>query len=271
MLSLPTPRPPVSRRMRARLRDERGFTLIELLVAMMSGLVVLGALFAILEVSLHQNTRSSDIVEATQLGRVTMTKMVDKLHSACLASKFNPVLEGSTGNTMLLVNAASEKSEPSLSEIHEDKFQWTEEKEGRGVLKDYTYVATAGPNNEGNYTFASSPEHTAVIGEHIKPEAKAENLKTKAKETTLFAYYAYAATASTSTTAASSALGSPFVEASPGLSGAQANEVAGVEIGFNEAPAQDWKHETSVSNTSLVTLAFSAPSSESTIKAGPCE
>ena len=40
-----------------RLRGERGFSLLELLVAMAAGIVVTGALLAILEVSLRQETQ----------------------------------------------------------------------------------------------------------------------------------------------------------------------------------------------------------------------
>ena len=36
---------------------------------MLTGIVVTGGLFAILEVSLHQTARAGDVVQASQLGR----------------------------------------------------------------------------------------------------------------------------------------------------------------------------------------------------------
>ena len=62
---------------------EQGTTLIELLVAMLSAMVVLGALLAILEFSTGQETRISDKVQADRIGRAAMARVVDELHSSC--------------------------------------------------------------------------------------------------------------------------------------------------------------------------------------------
>jgi Tfp pilus assembly protein PilV len=73
------------------LADAAGFMLIETLVAIISATVVTGALFMILIVSLHQTSRITGRVQATELGRDTMTHIVDELHSACIAKEFVPI------------------------------------------------------------------------------------------------------------------------------------------------------------------------------------
>ncbi len=57
---------------------------------MVTGIIVTGALFAVLEVSMRQTARITDIAQANQLGRTTMTHMVDELHSACIAAEQEP-------------------------------------------------------------------------------------------------------------------------------------------------------------------------------------
>lgn len=93
-----------------RLGRNDGFTIIELLMAIMTGVVVTGALYAILEVSLHQTSRVTDTVQATQLGRIAMTDVVDELHSTCLARKFAPVQEKSTSKELIFINGTGEEA-----------------------------------------------------------------------------------------------------------------------------------------------------------------
>jgi Prokaryotic N-terminal methylation motif len=276
---------------RLRPRDERGFTLIETLVAMVTGVIVIGALFAILEVSLHQSSRLTNEAEATQLGRSAMTRVTDELHSACLSSGFAPVQEKSGPLKLIVVDGYSEQSEIPLSEasthseVREDEIVWVAEPEptgkGRGYLKDYVYPATAGPNAEGTYSFSATPTVAGgtVIGEKVEaPEL--ENPKTKAIEKTVFRYYEYATKANSATTSASSALNeTPLaVEPSPGFSKTQAESVAAVAVRFTVSPSSRYANlekEKSINQagtqSTQTTLTFSAPSSEATLKAGPCE
>ena len=78
---------------------------MELVVAMAAGIVVTGALFAILDVSLHQSARITDKVQADQLGRTAMTAMTDELHSACIAPEVTPVQAESSGTELRFVTA----------------------------------------------------------------------------------------------------------------------------------------------------------------------
>src|SRR6202012_32837 len=87
-----------------RLRDRSGFTLIETLVAMVTGVVVTGALFAILEVSAKQSSHLSNTAAATTAGRATMNRLVNALHSACIEEGFAPVKKESTPSKLVFVS-----------------------------------------------------------------------------------------------------------------------------------------------------------------------
>ena len=87
------------RRDRARLRragaaivrQDAGFTIMEVLVAMVIGIVVTGRPVRDPRSLAAPDVRITDRVQATQLGRTAMTKIVDELHSGCLAREFAPV------------------------------------------------------------------------------------------------------------------------------------------------------------------------------------
>ena len=58
--------------MRARLTDEAGFTIVELLTAMVVGLLVLGAAFALVGRASALQARTQDRVDAHQRGRAAL-------------------------------------------------------------------------------------------------------------------------------------------------------------------------------------------------------
>ena len=67
-----------------RVTRERGFTLVEMMVAVLAGTVVMGALFAILDLTLRQTSRTITQVDATQRARTAMESIETELHSACV-------------------------------------------------------------------------------------------------------------------------------------------------------------------------------------------
>jgi hypothetical protein len=91
-------------RRRSSLRAEHGFTLMETLVAMLTGIVVISATFAILEISLKQTSALTDRVSANQRGRIAMEKIVSELHSSCVAVATVPVLAESKGSSLQLIS-----------------------------------------------------------------------------------------------------------------------------------------------------------------------
>ncbi|MGO9487614.1 MAG: PilW family protein [Solirubrobacteraceae bacterium] len=255
-------------------REERGFTLIEVLVAMLTGIVVTGALFAILEFSTRQTARLSEVSQSSQIGRTAMTHIVDELHSACLSQGFAPVQAGSTPSKLVFVNGyfpervANEAKEPEYSFVRKDEISWSSA--GKGTLKDQKYTASE-PAKEGEYKGWTTGGNV-LIAENIAPfESEKANQ--------VFKYYKYAAKSTTGTAEEADTLEQiPLSTETSSLTTEQANTVAAVAISFRTSPYKDEarlstasEKGTPLDQTTLTTFAFSAPNSETTITAGPCE
>lgn len=81
--------------MSARLSDERGFTLVELMAAMVVGMIVLFALFAIVDNAVHLQARAVDAIEANDRGRLGMDLISQQLSSrVCLSGGQGSLVSG---------------------------------------------------------------------------------------------------------------------------------------------------------------------------------
>lgn len=80
---------------------EDGTSMVELVVGMGMGMVVLAGLSMLLIVTLHGNARVDARVEASDNARLTMTRVIEELHSACVNPTVAPVQFGSTENTLI--------------------------------------------------------------------------------------------------------------------------------------------------------------------------
>ena len=255
-------------------RGEDGFTLIEALVATVTGMVVVLALFAILEVSVTQSTKLADRSQATQAARTTMNHIVDELHSACISQGFAPVLEESTENTLDVVSGYSSNAEISSTGtasagVRKDEILYNSSAQ---TLTDKTYYAT-GVTNGDEYTWgAASPTSGVRIGEHVS----------QIKKEPVFKYYAYAASPSKLGSGASSDLSETSLAAeNKALGSAAAATVGAVAVNFEEGPGDaetgpyDKKESEIIGvrapESSLVTLNFEVPGDETATKDGPCE
>jgi type II secretory pathway pseudopilin PulG len=268
-------------------RDERGFTLIETLVAMVTGVIVTGALFAILEFAVHQTSRISQVAQATQVSRTAMTHIVDELHSACLTTGFTPIGGESTLNKMVLENGYSEGSQvpgvyttkggaklEQTEGVRKDTIEWEEKKD---YLIDNVQLGTGGEAGEYAYSTTKTPVRLA---EHVT-QTEIVNAKKVTETLPIFRYYEYAKEASTGTTEAASTLVpiTPALKTTTETLGTErAARVASVQVSFRTAPytkevklGAASEATTSADLTTQTTFAFSAPNSESTIEAGPCE
>jgi Tfp pilus assembly protein PilW len=250
-------------------RDAHGFTLVETLVAMVTGMVVCAALFTILEVSLHQTSRLTDFAQASQLGRTTMTRIIDELHSACVAPSstgYFPVQQGSSANELIVIDAYGSNAE--LTSAREDKIVYSA---AAKTITDYTRLSSA-ESAWPKFTFTAAwPSTGTLIGEGV---TQSENAKKEAIP--IFAYYSYASKASASTTEASSTL-TPL-KGGASLGKEEAESAASVLVSFSTAPtagagagSKSIQAEATVPFSSQVVFAFSAPGSGATIEDGPCE
>lgn len=265
-------------------RDERGFTLIETLVAMISATVVVGALYAILIVSVDQTSKVTDTVYATQAGRTTMTKFVDELRSACISSGFVPIKEGVEKEKegkeeearLTFVNAYGSNAEITSALKHEIVWE-----KSTGLLVDKTYSSNGGSSPEFTYPSRNTTYTETRLGENISqteiPETEKEEKEKLAKKfTPIFQYYKY----STKSTGISSEGALSTLERLPLttkgteklLSGTEPAQAAAVEISFRQAPIDKEATESrTVDFKDLQTLSFSVPNAETPIEDKPCE
>jgi hypothetical protein len=93
-------------------RDERGMTLVELMVATTAGVVVMTGIVLTMIVTMRETNRVAGHVEANQNARITMTKILNQLHSACVAPQITPVQEESTGTLLSFIHQSGSAVAP---------------------------------------------------------------------------------------------------------------------------------------------------------------
>jgi Tfp pilus assembly protein PilW len=256
-------------------REFQGFTLVETLVAILAGIVVTAALFAILEVSLHQYARAGDVVQASQLGRASMSRIVDELRSSCLATEFAPV-QGKSSNTVVYFrNSYSEKAVPTSASEH--KIEWNEK---AGTLTDFMLPSTSGSWPNFTYSGTASPAAGTLIGENISAQGtttvKNSEGKSETIPTPIFRYYKYATAAANAEEGTNVPIGTLTqieLGSKEELGSVKAAEVASVLISIR-AGATDGLYKTKggvADFSNQVTLAVTTPNPENTIVDGPCQ
>jgi hypothetical protein len=160
---------------RLRLADERGTTLVELVVGMAIGMIVVSALTGLIVVSLHASARVSARVHATQNARISLVKIMEQLHSACVTPKVAPVRAKSTGTLLRFSHStASEGSaagvKPILSAIALSE----------GTLTETDYLSLGG--TPPNFSETATQTQPQVLATRIAPTPPA---------TSIFSYFSY--------------------------------------------------------------------------------
>ncbi len=249
---------------------EQGFTLIEVLVGMVCSIVVLFTLYAILNFTLNQETRITEVVQADQVGRTAMSKIIEELHSSCTG--VTPIREPSstpesplekTGPLNLWfisVYGDSSSGEASISSVTLHDINWKETGTSNtskklGTLTDYSFPSeSTSTYPEWKFPSPKTSKATAkILAYNVSPtEAKTE--------TTIFQYYKYKSGSS-----------GAELEALPSssLTATTAEDVAKVTIGFSQASSSaDTRTDRTASFSDSVVLRIDPTESGSE---GPCE
>ncbi len=262
--------------------EESGFTLIELLVSMLTATVVIGALFAVLLISTHQSSRTTDYVQSNQLGRDAMTNILEELHSACTGASAegysaiqkpttvptSPLAEtGPTNLWFVSTYGTPSSATAELKEITEHDINWTATVKSNtglqlGKLTDYAF---AGTGTAGAWTF---PSPLSIA--NAKARVLAENVIAPKEGTgPIFQYFTYYDNSAASnygqleTTALTTPLSNKAEEAN------FAGGVAEVVISFTQAPPDKNTQLSRMANFSnAVNLRFSPTSTTSGVS--PC-
>jgi hypothetical protein len=265
---------------------EHGMSIIELLVAMLIAFVVVGALVALLEITITQEGRITDRVQADQLGRTAMTNIVEKLHSSCTGFGGLPIQKpgGSvssplapTGRTNLwFISLYGENSDsgkessaaPYPSVVIEHDVRWAETGKSStgqtlGTLTDYEFKGEGKPPE-----WAFPPELKPSTATRTKILAKDVIPPEISKKPTIYQYYRY----ETGTSPKGELTELLASELEPSLATKTAEDIAKVTISFEQAPSNEdtQKGQTAAFSDAVV---LRLDPTESTTEEGkkPCE
>jgi hypothetical protein len=135
------------------IREERGVTVIELVVATMSGTIVFLGLTMVVLGAMHQTTRVTKHVHATQDARTVLHRIVTELHSACVSADVAPIQEKSGGSSMSFVyqTGSAAALTPVLRQVTLSG----------DTLTLSTYNATTGSTPK--WTFSATPASTRTL------------------------------------------------------------------------------------------------------------
>jgi hypothetical protein len=231
---------------RPSLNDESGTTIIELLVGMAMGMIVLVGLTMVIITTMHGTARVDARVEATQNARLTVTKIIEELHSACIAPQIAPVKEGSSKTKLIFWHAASGEGHATTPVPVKSEISWAEDGTMRQVDKAKTGIVN------GEYSFEPVGTTRTLISNVSPPPGGA-----------IFAYYNYA----------NGTLSGTPLPTNPSLSKANAEQTILVEVTLVAEPASNPVSDASADATvsDSATLRLTPPSFSESAAAPPCQ
>jgi Tfp pilus assembly protein PilW len=217
-------------------------TLVELVVAMSAGVIVMAGVTLAMIVTMRETNRVASHVDANQRARVAMTKIINQLHSACVAPQISPVREDSTGTMLSFLHQSGSAVAltPVLSRITLSGTTLTQ--------SDYPATGGAAPN----WTFATTASSTVELLSGVSPISAS---------VPVFRYFAYSNGKVSATPLAANPLG------------ANAASTVQVNVAFKAAPgktvAGDANAQTEIQNAALLRL--TPPGYSSTTSNLPCQ
>jgi hypothetical protein len=220
-------------------------TLIEMLVAIVTGVIVTGAAFTILEFSLKQTSRIADRTSANQRGRIAMEKIQLELHSSCVTILVNPVQAGSSATKLIFLSHTAPSAEPFFTSMTEHEIALT-----GTTLNDNVYNSTGGTESIG-WKFSKTVSSTTVLLTGVSAPSSGP----------LFEYLRYTGTS------LSTLLAAPELSLAESKLAAQVNirMLVSPESGVTKGPAGDRQFEVSDSAVLRLTPATAVGQDE------PCE
>ena len=96
--------------MRARLADEDGFTLVELLAALVVGMIVLFAVFGLLDTAVRLQAKTIDRIDTTDRGRLAIDRISQGLQSRICLGNHPSLVEGDDDHVEFYASLAPESS-----------------------------------------------------------------------------------------------------------------------------------------------------------------
>lgn len=210
------------------LRSEWGFTLVELLVVVMAGVVVVIALFTLIDVTLRETTRTFSAVDASQNARLALETVENEMHSACVADSYTPIQPGSTNTSLTFVSqygsTGSDANAPTLTPAeHTIAFN-----SAAGTLTDTTFPATGG--SAPDWTFGTAGTSKLLLSNVAAQGASP-----------VFQYFAYAEPVNSSGNPYTDPAGNPYemlidgINAVPGTSTVPAAQPLSVPLSTTAA------------------------------------
>jgi Tfp pilus assembly protein PilW len=152
-------------------RNQDGFSLPELLVTMMSGIVIFTAIVMMTTTALRNQDRISRRVDASSRVRPVLTRMVQELHSACVAQHVAPIIangtatgqNASTGTQLSFIT----KSGSSVTPIPEQHVITL----AGGTLTESVYSPPLSGSQPGPWTFPATAASTTQLLTNVSAPA----------------------------------------------------------------------------------------------------
>ena len=230
------------------LKSERGVSIAELLIGMFTFLVVFTAILTMVQAAMHNQDRVAKRVYANQRARPVLTKLIDNLHSACVAPGIAPILEGSDGSSIRFLSLFGSSVSP------------TPDKRivalSGSTLTEYLYRSTGGAPPDWDYPDPANPDATRQLLTGVGPGLVGD----PPVSVPLFRYYAYVG-----------GVVSPTPLAVP-LTEANAAKTVQVDIAFSSSPGSTVTPEVSdrITLTDSTTLRLEPASEDSAEVNLPC-